>query len=380
VLAQYFARGTDEEQEILIAVLEAGTVAEAVERLFSGGSQAANGSESSAADGERSDRRGVVAVTRKLKIKIAQDKVDAAVIDAALKSLKLDTTGEVTDRIVRLATHFKQKTPKADIADCTNCGGESDINFAMGGTSQCPYCGDEGVEEDKPVEPKEPKEQKLVKVQRPEMRPESKGGNDVAALDSSIAEIERLKLSSATNIHALGTEIRRLYELELWKLRKVEGLIAYRNFKHFCAAELHMSHTYAYKLIDVAKAFTSKQIEELGASKLSFVLAVPPQHREKLLEDARKGASTKQLKAKADELAGKRKVDAVTVAVAVGRITLPLFARPSKETKDAPPKVAKKLEDDPWAVEDMTNDVRTLYWVKRNAKGEMVLVVERRRT
>jgi hypothetical protein len=146
---------------------------------------------------------------------------------------------------------------------------------------------------------------------------------------------------------------------------------------------------YAHKLRNIAETFSRDDMEKIGASKLGIVLQLPEPQRARLLTHAREGATRSELEAAkgkprppatvrdAAATVKAARNDKVTIAMVEGRVTLPLFARQSSK-KDVP-KPARKLTEDPWTEERLENNVIILYRVKTNEKGEMILIVERRR-
>lgn len=295
--------------------------------------------------------------------------VDEDVLNRSLLVHNLEVEGSLSERAKRMAQWFKKNTPKTEIADCTTCGGDSDIRL-----ERCPFCGDGDVEGDEPPLEERPAAAVVPAPSAPVSKFTEKD------LDKSVQRINKLKVAAARGIYELGLAIRENYEDELWKLRRDdEGNVAYRNWKQFCAGELGMSHTHAYKLMDIAAAFTQKDIDAIGSSKLGLVLQVPEPYRSKLLDQAKDGASKADL---SDELKKLKSKDGekekapprITMALGVGRVDLPLLKMNSED------KPAKRMTDKPWAEELLSNDVTVRYVVTQNSKGEMILVVERHRT
>jgi len=304
-------------------------------------------------------------------------KVLEKVLDETCAELKLGKHDGVDAKIKAVASHFKE-TMKADsLADCTTCGGDSDVNYR-----RCPYCGDGDVLIPKaPLPAAEPPRTELV-TRKPVL--------SVNDLDKSVDRIQKLKVTAAKSIWELGQEIRLNYEQELWKLRRdAKGVVKYRNWKQFTAAELGISHTHAYRLMDVAAAFSKQEIEQIGATKLGVMLQLPEPHRSKLIALAKDEATSRgeldsalrNAKGGASPALPPRppQVDDVTVTLRVQpRLTLALLVRPG-EAKKGESKPARKLTEDPWCVEEMENGVRRIYHVKANSKGELVLIISTNR-
>lgn len=334
-------------------------------------------------------------------------------LTAELERRKLPTTGAAALKVRRLATFFGQ-FPDKDLNVC-DCGGESTEDCKA-----CPFCGDSGASEEsapdtKPevgdvLEKAGKPPQKLVKVApKPKAAVAKPDKTDTkpadvqllapsgavaltegeSVLDSSVRRIKELRYDYMRSSWELGQAIVDNYEGQLWKLRTKDGKPAYQTVKQFWAEELGFSPPWAYMMMDIAKVFTREEVAEIGPTKLGLVLKAPVEKRRALLEQARKGASKRQLQDKLTEIkvkdravaAGKAdKPERVTVAFIPGRTTLKMWARvPGANPKKADPKRAKKVTDNPWCDEVMSNDVRVLYRLVVDSSGELSLVVERRR-
>ena len=64
-------------------------------------------------------------------------------VDADLKKYGLPTTGSLPERISRLVSYYREKTPHGDLGDCNTCGGDSNVDEKV--CPACPYCGTAGV-------------------------------------------------------------------------------------------------------------------------------------------------------------------------------------------------------------------------------------------
>lgn len=305
-------------------------------------------------------------------------KVVAAVLDATIKRLEMGgvADADVKGRVTAVAAHYRKSTPRARLADCDTCGGISDVN-----EEACPYCGDgeiAGADKGAVVATQSATRLGVVLT--------------VADLDAAVENVRRLKTESAGSLWELGTEIRRIFTLKLWTQRADEkGAPRYKAWGTFCETELGISPTYAYKLTDVAEAYSREQVRALGAAKLHVTLLVPKEHREKLLSLALGGSSVRQLNAAAEAIgkkprdtgrAGKgggrqeggktpgRKLEKITVAALIGRLEIPLF-------KGGTDKPARNLADVPRGEERLLNGVTQVFVVTKNEDGQWVLVVER---
>lgn len=375
-------------------------------------------------------------------------KADIKVMLASLEALGLGTAGTKAEKAKRLREHFS-KTPKAQLLECSECGGDSTADF-----DACPFCGEtdadeapasEPASEPAPKAPKAPKASKGKKrseatskkaPSKPEKAPETpstpspkeraagaagaKGSGKatkgkakgkaapveavaepvttlvttptpmvskfkVADLDASVAEVQRLKLAVVRNYYQLGRELRKLYESEMWQLRTEEGAPKYTNWKQFTSSELDLSYLQTYKLMDVAASFTEEDVTAIGHSKLNLVLKVPEEYRDKLLGEAKGGASKRDLEERVAEInraergeapAPTPKKDRVTVAVVPGRKTHTLLKR--RKGKEVP-SPAKTLADGPWVEVELSNDVIAVYRVTKTPKGDLALIIEHKR-
>lgn len=304
----------------------------------------------------------------------------------------------------QLVSLYKQTVDKKGLADCTTCGGISDVAEPM-----CPYCGDTGIEETEP----EPEPEVVPEVAEPEPSPEVapppsaivpvilEHPLDEGDLDRAVSRVQELKLEAASSVWELGNEVKRLCDLELWKQRKdAEGVPKYKTWGQFTEAELGITHSYSFRLMDVSSNYTKEQVRQLGASKLYITLTVPKEQRDLLLHAAEEGASKRELEEMAEDIgkeprttgrtkkggagahkgkgkaAPKRKAkttDKVTVAMLCTRVEIPLCKGASKEKR------AKSLIDMPVGEERLFNGVTQRFVLTKDDDGCLVLVVERTR-
>jgi hypothetical protein len=209
-------------------------------------------------------------------------RVNLLYVEGALARLNLPVGGTDAQKVARLEAHYKRATPRNRLADCDTCSKTSDIDEPM-----CPFCGDAGV-----VTP--PEEANAVVVAEPTVVVSVPAR--VSDLDAAVERIQHLKQRATESIWELGTELRGIFDKRLWKTRQnAEGGPAYTTWGAFCEAELGISSTYSYKMMDVAQAYTREQVRQIGATKLSLTLQVPREAREKLLTAAASGATVRQL-------------------------------------------------------------------------------------
>lgn len=302
---------------------------------------------------------------------IEVEKVGERYVAEALVRHGLDAAGPLDQRISRLVSFYRESTPRNRLADCMTCHGISDVALEV-----CPFCGDGEVDENSsPTTP-------LVE--------ESQTERD---LDRAVARVQALKKNSASSIWELGQEILRVYDSSLWKQRRSNaGAPKWRSWGQFCDGELGVTPAYAYKLMDVAKAFSKSEVEEVGVKKLHLTLQVPREHRHKLLEAAKDGASAREVNDLANSVGktrrdtgrtgsggagthkgdarGGRKPEKITVAALVGRVEIPLM----RGTSD---KRARNMADVPRGTERLLNGVTQVFVVTRDEEGRWLLIVER---
>lgn len=268
------------------------------------------------------------------------------IVDASLAAKGQAVGGTDEQKVGRLATWYLKNTPKTRIADCSTCGGESDVEEPA-----CPFCGDgevtdapaplapagtsgkTAVHDSPPPAPKregtpsaaqqKPFSGRVPYSPRPAPRPATPvAGSDAVvvdakgvevitppateeALNAAVQNIGSLMQSAADRLWELGAEIRRVFDASLWTQRKTDdGAARYKSWGQFCEVELGISHGYSLKLMDVAREFSREQVRQIGASKLHITLAVPKgEARDRLLGIAptvSKADLAKQAKAEAE--------------------------------------------------------------------------------
>lgn len=348
--------------------------------------------------------------------------VRIALVDAALTRHDLAVGGTDQQKVSRLSQWYGQKTPKNRIADCSTCGGESDVEERA-----CPYCGDGDTE---PVVPAVPSVQGtsgraateapvgLVKVSRKPLKMpeaalvpaavESRDSTPIvvlatpvteAALDAAVEGISTLMRSAADRLWELGDAIRDVFDSGLWGQRKSDdGSTKYKAWGQFCEVELGISHGYSLKLMDVAREFTRDQVRQIGASKLHITLAVPKgEARDRLLGIAPTTSKVDLMKVAETERrgldisprdtgrgkkggagthkggaakSGGRKPEKITVAMLTNRVEIVPQSLDGKKSKL---KIASPLI----AEERLFNGVKQRIVITNDEDGFLLVVVER---
>jgi hypothetical protein len=190
-----------------------------------------------------------------------------------------------------LANKLKDLDSDAKVR-CEACGevGTDDTDF-------CPFCGDKGdVGED---EPEVVVEEAVVEGAAPESTSAAIAAAD-QQLQARIERIIRLKSDISGNSYDLGLEIVAIQTEQLWKAR------GHKSFKDFVEADLGMSRALAYRLMDVTQKHSREEFMVIGSTKLALISSIKDdEEREKVLEEARQGASTRTVEARARASKGK---------------------------------------------------------------------------
>ena len=368
--------------------------------------------------------------------KLNLEKIDERLVHEACARYGVDPGLEpLAARVTALQKAIKKATPEMNVADCSTCGGESDNR-----DSACPFCGDGEIDttpaevvtkvepkpEVKAATPKaattkaatpkaatpkaatkaEPAKtattsgQVLVAV--PKKGPAEAVLAKAPELDGAVAEVRRLKQQVVQDYWELGRAIFQIYDGKLHLLRRTEyGKPMYDSWSRFCAEELKMSPQHSYALMDVSVNFTRDDIAELGTTKLTPILRLPQSERAEMLKRAKTLPASKVIEEVRRLAGGKRretgrkKVEGqgrgrpkkaevrapkggVTVAMMLGRVQVKLHARPKKKGDEE--KRAMKLADDPHGTLVLLNGVEQFFKVSSDAKGQLILIVETRRT
>lgn len=247
-------------------------------------------------------------------------KVNWTILNHYLVKADLPTDGTDPQKVARL-TKFFSETPKARQAACDNCGGVSDIEFS----EVCPFCGEGQEEEDDDVgsDPpeasaaaKEEALKEIPKAQAPlallgvppkiDMLGAIRTEQDV---DEAVREALSLKSRAAGNLWELGVILQRLYDHKAHRLRVVgKGKSAtpkYENWNGFVEAEIGVTGSYSYKLMEVARKFSREQVALVGPAKLHVTLHIPEEERKRIVEAAMQGASLREVKAAVEEVKGR---------------------------------------------------------------------------
>jgi hypothetical protein len=373
-----------------------------------------------------------------MSLNVNLEKADLKMVDKYIAHYNLSVTGSLNAKINALEKHAKDTVSEADMsAACTVCGGESDFNLP-----ECPYCGSietndatptiadaagSQVVDDKAPESAQPSKQRMG---RPKPAKKTKGSKAKAngdatgietaepaahtaelvhskELDDAVGRIHQALRGGASSYWEMGTAMLEIFDKQLWKQRVVGGRQSFTSWNMFCREELALSPVNTFAIMDSARAFSKKDFEDIGHSKLHLMLRLPKERQQLLLEEAKQGRLPRSRLKEIIEgevpkghvrETGRRKVKGTTNAAKVnrsaarkihtpdgeitavsqlGRTKLKLWARPAKKAKSKPIR-AISVTQDPWAEEQLVNGVVVRYIVMKTATG-LELIIERNR-
>lgn len=312
--------------------------------------------------------------------------LDQKSIDKALGILKLETGGDLAEKVERIQNYFKGQAgnKSAILAACDNCGLISDMN-AM---PFCAYCG----ETDTPPVAATPV---LATPSGLTLTDKNKKKIHeaivVTDLDQAIERIREARRGSIVAEWVVVETLAQISKKDLWKQRTTaEGKVAYKTFEAFTRAELGIGRKYAEDVLRMYSLFAKEDVEQLGTGKLSIIMRVQPEEHARLLEKAKKGASKREIEEEASSLPRQNKSKArkpkVAPPSADGRVTVAVVADKKHKVmlfadgpKGAPEKRAKRIGDIPCGTFDMSNDTRMIFKVIQNTAGEWDLVFQVKR-
>lgn len=319
------------------------------------------------------------------------------------------------DLVTSLVEHYRVNPPKMSSAPCGVCGGISDYDLKA-----CPFCGLDDAETasgaEKPPIASVSAGTSIVKVTSTEVVKDdlkvSSSIKGVRELDEAVTEIQDLKSRYAASYWELGAKLAQIYTSDLWMLRVGEdGKSKYKAFEAFTLAELGINPQAAYKAMDISREYTRQQVLTWGKTRLGILLQVPEEARKAMLEEmekaeesGKKAPSTRQLAEKAGQIKketgykvpthakdgrggsqpgkkdGRPREEKITIASIMGRQKLKLYKKPAtKKYEESELVEAKKLGDQPFAIEHLTNNVTRTYSILQTAAGHLQLVIETKR-
>ncbi len=276
---------------------------------------------------------------------VDMSKVKRAVLVQYAVQLKVGSDKDTDEQLVKALIAKFAKLGVNRLADCTNCGGDSDKELEA-----CPYCGDANEDDDQDAasgsddesesassdvasasdgasasvddDPEEVAAANARAAAAPATAIAGVGGRRRKAsslattpevrqgeivmdtpqytekdFDEAVKRVKYLKGEPMVSLWRLGAEIKIIFDKQLWKQRNKEGGgAAYKSFNQCVIQELGFTVQNAYWLMDVSANYNESQVREFGTSKLGTILAAPKEDRVRLLEMAKGGASVRQLK------------------------------------------------------------------------------------
>lgn len=341
---------------------------------------------------------------------VLMDKVDIDLVKEFLTTFNLSTDGSDVELVKRLVEH-QEKTPKAHLADCSECKGFSDNRLRC-----CPFCGEGDEDVDVATAVAENPNATIETEVAPRSRKKRSGESTALAvvdpasiqsareLDDNVARIEELKRDAVLSYWELGMAIYENYEKRLFTLRsKEDGSPKYKSFNQFVVSEINMSTGHAYKLMDIAVNFTKADVQTYGVKKLALIAQIPKKDRADILERVKsQNATVSQVAEEVRKLVGgKRREESdatsgrgglhggaavgargtaasaankpdVTVGLVLGKRTIKMYRA------DAPDRPALTIQHDPVCEEQMLNGVVSHYRLIKTETG-LSLVITRKR-
>lgn len=369
-------------------------------------------------------------------------KVDEDALLDRLEKCGLGFEGEISDRVKRLEQWCREHVKASEIVDCETCGGSSSVRWKRCPycgdedlSEAAAEVRDKIGKEDPAMGTKSKKKastkKKKTAAKKPKPKPKAKkastkkkatrkrstakkkttaakkeaapttqvlSGNE-KDLDDAIERLGKLKKEAAGIEWNFCAEMKRIFDKKLYLARTdKEGKTKYKHWNQFVSLELGITPGYSYQLMDIARHFTASQLADVGTKKLIMMLKLPKPERSKLLPKASETPAS-EIRERVREFAGegtrdtgrsgraaaateaanegrKAKKDQITIVVESERQRIKLFARPKGSEEPQP---AKKLTDEPYAIEETINGIEIHYRLVQDSTGGLVLVVERRR-
>lgn len=257
-------------------------------------------------------------------------------VDSALDAYGLEAGGNLAQKVSRLRAHLDfEVLPKIDSDDrikCMKCG-----EVGTEDTEACAFCGDAGSEDDEVVDPDDEDEPTSEAAVEPEKAPEPAAEPEPAApapaakgkakgkgvlslvptpkteteankpaesvsvddalaaksaeLDAVVERIKSFAKSAVANAYDIGIEIKRVHDGELWKAH------GHDTFKAWLDAEIPMSRSSAYRLLEIVKSYDRETYAQVGVKKLALIAnSEDPDARSEALDAAKAGATTRTVR------------------------------------------------------------------------------------
>jgi uncharacterized Zn finger protein (UPF0148 family) len=218
--------------------------------------------------------------------------------------------GSIKAAVDGLSDFFKGKYGAENLAECPICKNDGPEKMEDGTlVTHCPFCGTkfQGQADEQPKP-----STKSTKAGKPSTKVRKKKGAEKeekeeyiatpeqkAELATHVERLTTLRQNIAQNSWEVGTELVAINDGGLWR-----GL-GYDSFFAYCQGDLDFSRASAYKYMLCSREFSQEDFLGLGVKKGELVAGAPEQHRRKLMNSAKKGASFTELKARLNKLEGK---------------------------------------------------------------------------
>lgn len=303
-------------------------------------------------------RNGVGAPMLKNKVPANVDVMRRAL---GVYGIECDEDAGPAELLVLVRGHLQPRyktVPKEELAECSVCKEVSTVNE----TDFCPFCGSEGEEDEASAETPAESEGVFEEIdENIQARKED--------LDKAQSRIHELERDIQGNAYDIGMVIKDVDERGLWKAsgNKYPSLAAWID------AECKFKRAYAYRLLEVVKQFDRETYLQSGASKLILISEVKDEEKRKeLLDAAKKGASKRELAARAK---GKDKEDKKQAPKRGNEIVL--LGKVNGKSTNYPfrsdaGRVIKAYRDNAYVEVPISNDVRLRAAPQYDKAGELV--------
>lgn len=241
-------------------------------------------------------------------LKNAKVEADLELVKAALKRYGVDIPSRATAKkiVELLRAEYKKRCAGVDEDDWIRCEVCEEITDPDPDLYRCPFCGDEGVEDEGEAADVEavtdeqatnaleeeddvgqpPEESVTLTKYEPQAMPAPPNVNEITLSEQGLqrATVEALacKRDIAARGYDLGLVLLRVFDIEAWKAGN------FRTFKVFCEEGLEIPQSSVYRMMDIARKFTRDDFVRLGIKKLAILASVPEKDREEAVADAKR--------------------------------------------------------------------------------------------
>ena len=209
---------------------------------------------------------------------------------------------------------------------------------------------------------------------------------ELAKLEAAVAKVNDLAKGATLGTWETANELNMLYSSEAWKRALDDGGAMFLTWKAFCKAKLSIAYEYTFELMRFAQVFTREEFEQIGMSRARVAVKWTPEERAKLLADqpqrpkrGRPVGSVSSAVAEESAVGSEPRASggAVSVMVRVNEVTVLPKVVANGYHADGKPALA--LGDNPEAVEEHDNGVKSVYTLRSGQDGQIELVIKRTR-